>query len=280
MKNRTYYDVLGVPEDADIVTIRKAYHKLAKYYHPDVTLLEKSFAKHMMARISEAYSVLSDSEKRRLYDISLKENIWKLSGDTESETEKPRKIRKNFFYYMGFFFSFFKRLYKTQLSTLFYGLGIVFLLALNMFIPDNSYRPLPSSSPVAMRYVEESFYSLTGIEPRLNLDVFRKRYPFVVLEPAGFVHDISRYNCVLPKAPFAGFPGYSNVLGFDRTGNLKMLSYKFPSVDFNKIYNYYTARLGPFIKKNDLYIFEGRDFKVVLVAEEPSGKASFTVFVK
>lgn len=280
MKNRTYYDVLGVPENADIVTIRKAYHKLAKYYHPDVTLLEKSFAKHMMARISEAYSVLSDSEKRRLYDISLKENIWKLSGDTESETEKPKKIRKNFFYYIGFFFSLFKRVYKSQPSTFFYGLGIVFLLALNMFIPDNPCQPLPSSVSVTVKYTEESFYSLTGIEPGLNIDIVRKKYPFMVLKPAGLVHGVSRYDCVLPKVPFNGFPNYFNILGFDRNESLKMLSYKFSSVDFNKIYNYYTARLGPFIKKNDLYIFEGRDFNVVLVAEEPSGKASFTVFVK
>ena len=64
---RDYYEVLGVPKNADDAAIKKAYRVLAKKYHPDAnpgdTEAEKKFKE-----ASEAYSVLSDSEKRKQYD--------------------------------------------------------------------------------------------------------------------------------------------------------------------------------------------------------------------
>ena len=64
---RDYYEVLGVSRDADDATLKKAYRKLAKKYHPDMnpgdTEAEKKFKE-----ASEAYAVLSDAEKRRQYD--------------------------------------------------------------------------------------------------------------------------------------------------------------------------------------------------------------------
>lgn len=64
---RDYYEVLGVSKDADEATLKKAYRQVAKKYHPDMnpgdTEAEKKFKE-----ASEAYAVLSDSEKRRQYD--------------------------------------------------------------------------------------------------------------------------------------------------------------------------------------------------------------------
>lgn len=64
---RDYYEVLGVSKDADEATIKKAYRKLAKKYHPDTNPGDKE-AEAKFKEASEAYAVLSDSEKRRQYD--------------------------------------------------------------------------------------------------------------------------------------------------------------------------------------------------------------------
>jgi curved DNA-binding protein len=62
-----YYDVLGIPRNADDKEIRQAYRKLARQYHPDVNPGDKS-AEDKFKQINEAHSILSDPEKRRKYD--------------------------------------------------------------------------------------------------------------------------------------------------------------------------------------------------------------------
>ena len=64
---RDYYEVLGVPKDADEAALKKAYRVLAKKYHPDANPGDKE-AEAKFKEASEAYSVLSDPEKRRTYD--------------------------------------------------------------------------------------------------------------------------------------------------------------------------------------------------------------------
>ena len=64
---RDYYEVLGVSRNADAGTIKKAYRKLAKKYHPDMNPGDKE-AEAKFKEATEAYSVLSDPEKRRTYD--------------------------------------------------------------------------------------------------------------------------------------------------------------------------------------------------------------------
>ncbi len=64
---KDYYAILGVPRDADEQTIKKAYRKLARKYHPDVNPGD-SEAERKFKEINEAYAVLSDPEKRRKYD--------------------------------------------------------------------------------------------------------------------------------------------------------------------------------------------------------------------
>jgi molecular chaperone DnaJ len=66
-EKRDYYEVLGVPRDADERALKKAYHKLAMQFHPDKNPGDKA-AEESFKEASEAYSVLSDADKRAHYD--------------------------------------------------------------------------------------------------------------------------------------------------------------------------------------------------------------------
>ena len=67
-EKRDYYEVLGVPKDADDAAIKRAYRQLAKKYHPDMNPGDKE-AEAKFKEASEAYAVLSDADKRRVSDI-------------------------------------------------------------------------------------------------------------------------------------------------------------------------------------------------------------------
>jgi len=80
MKN--YYELLEVNTNASQEVIEKAYRVLAKKYHPDVQPRDKIFwAESEFKKVSEAYTVLSDQERRVVYDF---ENGF-ASGDTSYE---------------------------------------------------------------------------------------------------------------------------------------------------------------------------------------------------
>lgn len=66
MKFKDYYATLEVPRDADADTIRKAYRRLARKYHPDVS--KEAGAEERFKEVGEAYETLKDAEKRAAYD--------------------------------------------------------------------------------------------------------------------------------------------------------------------------------------------------------------------
>ena len=71
MRNgKDYYEILGVPKNASQEEIKKAFWELAKKWHPDrVPPEKKKEAEEKFKEINEAYQVLSDPEKRRIYDM-------------------------------------------------------------------------------------------------------------------------------------------------------------------------------------------------------------------
>ena len=81
MKN--YYEILQVNKTADKEIIQKVYKILTKKYHPDLQQNdeEREYAEKAMAKINEAYDVISDDEKRKKYDYEL-------------EQEEQRKLEK------------------------------------------------------------------------------------------------------------------------------------------------------------------------------------------
>src|SRR5215207_1325820 len=64
---RDYYEILGVAQDADGETVKKAYRKLALQYHPDRNGGDKE-AEDKFKEATEAYEVLRDADKRAAYD--------------------------------------------------------------------------------------------------------------------------------------------------------------------------------------------------------------------
>ena len=67
MAKRDFYDVLGVPKNADPDTIKKAYRKVAIKYHPDKNPDDKG-AEDKFKEAAEAYEILSNPDKKAQYD--------------------------------------------------------------------------------------------------------------------------------------------------------------------------------------------------------------------
>ena len=71
--NKNYYDILQINQNASPEIIEKAYKTLAKKYHPDLQEENnKKEAEEILKEINEAYEILSNSDKKALYDQNLK----------------------------------------------------------------------------------------------------------------------------------------------------------------------------------------------------------------
>src|ERR1700729_88199 len=66
MQYRDYYEILGVTRGADADEVKRAYRKLARKFHPDVS--KEKNAEEKFKEVQEAYEVLRDAEKRAAYD--------------------------------------------------------------------------------------------------------------------------------------------------------------------------------------------------------------------
>ena len=68
MAKRDYYEILGISRNASSEEIKKAYRRLAVKYHPDKNRDNSKEAEEKFKEVSEAYKILSDGEKREIYD--------------------------------------------------------------------------------------------------------------------------------------------------------------------------------------------------------------------
>jgi len=123
MQFQDYYEVLGVERDADEGSIKKAYRKLALKWHPDRHEGgEQERAEAKFKRISEAYEVLSDPEKRKKYD-RFGQN-WEQGQEFETGPGQRTMSREDFeaaFGGSGGFSDFFQEMFGGQFRQDFRG---------------------------------------------------------------------------------------------------------------------------------------------------------------
>jgi len=97
-----YYEILGISRDATEADIKKAYRKLALKWHPDKNPDNKEEAEEKFKSIAEAYEVLSDKNKRDIYDRHGKEGLTNGGGsggvpNFNFHFHDPNEIFKEFF---------------------------------------------------------------------------------------------------------------------------------------------------------------------------------------
>ena len=103
-KQKDYYKVLGVDREADERTIKKAYRKLIKQYHPDKALsqgIPREEAEKKMAAINEAYEVLSDPELKARFDHGDDPNDPESQGNPFQGSPFGHGGGQQFFYHQG-----------------------------------------------------------------------------------------------------------------------------------------------------------------------------------
>lgn len=66
---KDYYEIMGVPRNFDMATLKKQYKKLAKKFHPDNNPGRENHANKMFIKIQQAYDTLRDPKKKQAYDL-------------------------------------------------------------------------------------------------------------------------------------------------------------------------------------------------------------------
>jgi curved DNA-binding protein CbpA len=89
----SYYQLLGVPQDASADDVKRAYHRVAGIYHPDAHRAAaepiRSSLTVIFKRLSEAYRVLNDHQKRQKYDALLDQGAQRMAT-TKREQVGPK----------------------------------------------------------------------------------------------------------------------------------------------------------------------------------------------
>lgn len=98
MQNKKLYEILGVPNNASKDEIKKKYRECAKKYHPDrfatASEEEKQKAEKIFRDINDAYSILSDDNKRKEYDEQLLNSRQNSYTDTFSKSNNKKDSGK------------------------------------------------------------------------------------------------------------------------------------------------------------------------------------------
>ena len=98
MSTNNYYEILNIEKNADSEQIKKAYRKLAMKWHPDKNPYNKEEAEKKFKELSEAYQVLSNPQKKEIYDSYGEEGLKNGDGDGDGHPfNSPDDIFKMFF---------------------------------------------------------------------------------------------------------------------------------------------------------------------------------------
>jgi len=92
---RSYYEILGVKNNATQSEIRDAFVRLSKKYHPDVNKDDKN-AHHQFVEINEAYTVLSKNDSRRDYDSQLRQG-WTSDAQMPPYNDPNRELYRRYY---------------------------------------------------------------------------------------------------------------------------------------------------------------------------------------
>lgn len=97
MNHKDYYKTLGINKKAEQGDIKKAYRRLARKYHPDVS--KEANAEEMFKQVNEAYETLSDAGKKRIYDQerATPHQQHKPRSHSSSSQWQPDSFNSNFF---------------------------------------------------------------------------------------------------------------------------------------------------------------------------------------
>lgn len=91
-ENVDYYKILGVSKNALFDEIKKKYRELAIKFHPDK--MSSSLSQEMMKKINEAYEVLSDTQKRKLYDENYSSKTESKTPNQDFDKSKQTKLKR------------------------------------------------------------------------------------------------------------------------------------------------------------------------------------------
>jgi len=182
VKSFTYYDILTITTSATQEEIKSAFRKLSKKFHPDNNDGDESFFAEQFKQIHEAYEILSDPIKRKLYDQEIEEATNEdishhfKSKDIEDDTEEDKEDESRYKIYLkrkksrqiinitllslaGFciftsiFFLFFKEVKNTQAN-----IGKITLAAKINTANGLNLRSMPSKSAKVLTVVPNNAF--------------------------------------------------------------------------------------------------------------------------
>lgn len=145
---QSYYGVLGLHPSASVLEIRRAYRTLSKEYHPDTTRLPAAMATEKFQQLNEAYGILSNPDRRSLYDLQLGYSRQYVS-QTQDFVRSPQKLDPGPFSNSAYLDPYDRPLSSGEIFALFM-LGITFLACLLLVIGLGLARGEFSTTAIAL----------------------------------------------------------------------------------------------------------------------------------